>query len=183
MSNKKDIPARFLVENIALLPKGRVLDVAMGDGRNAIFLATQGFQAEGIDISSDAVNKAQEAARTLGVKLGVHVVDLEKDPYIKPALYDVIICFRYLQRSLIPHIKNGLRTGGVIVYETFTTAQIQFGKPKNPEFLLKPNELLDLFRDFHCIRYHEGIFEEKKALAGIIARKTNAIEYPGVPDI
>jgi tellurite methyltransferase len=58
------------------------------------------------------------------------------------------------------------------LYETYTIDQIQFGKPKNPDFLLKRNELLDLFRDFHIIRYHEGIFEDKKAVAGIIARKT-----------
>jgi tellurite methyltransferase len=167
----KDRPAKFLVENVGLLPKGRVLDLAMGDGRNAIYLASLGFHAEGVDISSETVKKALEVARASGVELEARVVDLEKDHYIQPAHYDVIICFRYLQRSLIPHIKNGLRNGGVLVYETFTIDQIRFGKPKNPDFLLKPNELLNLFRDFHCIKYHEGIFEDRKAVAGIIAKK------------
>ena len=171
MTDPKYRPAKFLVENISLLPEGRVLDLAMGDGRNSIFLATLGFKTEGVDISPEAVQKAQESAQAHGVELDACVVDLENAPHIKPARYDVIICFRYLQRSLIPHIKNGLRSGGVVVYETFTTDQIRFGKPKNPDFLLKPNELLDLFHDFHCIKYHEGIFEDKKAVAGIIARK------------
>jgi len=157
LSNQKDIPAKFLVENAALLPKGRMLDIAMGDGRNAIYLASLGFQAEGVDISPESVAKAQESARIQGVELDAHVVDLEKEPFIQPGNYAVIICFRYLQRSLIPYIKNGLREGGVVVYETFTLDQIQFGKPKNPDFLLKPNELLNLFRDFYCIKYHEGI--------------------------
>ena len=171
MNNPKDAPAKFLVENISLLPKGRVLDVAMGDGRNAIYLAARGFQAEGIDISREAIEKAQESARAEGLEIDAHVVDLEKDHYIQPARYEVIICFRYLQRSLIPYMKSGLKAGGIIVYETYTIDQIQFGKPKNPDFLLKPNELLNLFRDFHCIKYHEGVFEDKKATAGIIARK------------
>jgi tellurite methyltransferase len=170
LNNPKDNPAKFLVQNISLLPKGRVLDVAMGDGRNAICLANLGFQAEGIDISPDAVTKALESANAQGVELTAHVIDLEKDHYIQPDKYDVIICFRYLQRSLIPYMKNGLRSGGIVVYETYTIDQMQFGKPKNPDFLLKPNELLNLFRDFHVIKYHEGIFEDKKAVAGIIAR-------------
>jgi SAM-dependent methyltransferase len=171
LNNPKDNPAKFLVENISLLPKGRVLDVAMGDGRNAIYLANLGFQAEGVDISPEAVTKALESANAQGVELTAHVVDLEKDHYIQPARYDIIMCFRYLQRSLIPYISNGLKDGGIIVYETYTIDQIQFGKPKNPDFLLKPNELLNLFRDFHIIKYHEGVFEDKRAVAGIIARK------------
>ena len=83
----------------------------------------------------------------------------------------MIVCFNYLQHSLIPQIKDGLRKGGIIVYETFIVDQAQFGKPKNPDYLLKQNELLNLFRDFHCLRYREGIIENRKAIAGIVAEK------------
>ena len=62
-------PARFLVENIELLPKGRVFDVAMGEGRNAVCLAKMGFEVEGVDISAEAVNMALELARKSGVNL------------------------------------------------------------------------------------------------------------------
>jgi tellurite methyltransferase len=171
LNDLEDSPASFLVENIDLLPKGRVLDVAMGDGRNTIYLASLGFRAEGVDISSDAVRKARGSAIAAGAEISARVADLEKDPCIAKEAYDVIICFRYLQRSLIPHIKNGIREGGMLVYETFTIDQTRFGKPANPDFLLRPNELLNLFRDFHCIRYHEGIFENNRAVAGIIAQK------------
>jgi tellurite methyltransferase len=171
LNELKDRPARFLVENVDLLPGGRVLDVAMGDGRNTVFLASKGFEAEGVDLSEENIARAQASARDNGVTIKARVVDLEKDPYIPPGTFDVIICFRYLQRSLIPHMKNGLKEGGVIVYETYTIDQLQFGKPKNPDFLLGYNELLNLFRDFYCIRYHEGIIYDKKAMAGIIARK------------
>lgn len=165
-------PARFLVENIALLPKGRVLDVAMGNGRNAIYLARLGFAVEGVDISAESVNSALEAARKAGVTIRAQVADLEGGYTIKKAAYDLIICFNYLQRSLLPQIKAGLRKGGVVVYETFLVDQAQFGKPQNPDFLLKYNELLDIFRDFRILRYHEGIIEGKKAIAGIVAQKS-----------
>ena len=164
-------PAQLLVDNIQLLPTGRVLDVAMGKGRNAVYLAKKGFDVEGVDISPQAVRSALGQAREAGVTLKARVADLEIDYHIEKSAYDVIICFNYLQRSLITQIKDGLRKGGIIVYETFTVDQAQFGKPTNLNYLLKHNELLALFRDFRCLYYREGIAEERKALASIIAKK------------
>jgi tellurite methyltransferase len=164
-------PAKFLRDNIMLLPKGRAIDVAMGNGRNAVFLAKMGFAVEGVDISPDAVKTALEAARDAGVAIKADVANLEGDYRIKASAYDVIICFRYLQRSLIPQIKEGLRRGGMVVYETFTVEQVRFGKPSNPEYLLKYNELLHLFLDFRCRFYQEGILETGKAMARLIAEK------------
>ena len=164
-------PAQFLVENLGLLPRGRALDVAMGNGRNAIYLAQAGFQVEGVDMSPEAVNAALESSREAGVTIKAQVVDLESSYQVEKGAYDAIICFNYLQRSLIPQIKDGLRPGGMVVYETFIVDQAQFGRPRNPEYLLKYNELLDMFRDFRCLRYHEGIIENSKAVAGIIAQK------------
>jgi tellurite methyltransferase len=164
-------PAQFLVENIELLPKGRALDVAMGGGRNAIYLAKMGFEVEGVDVSPEAVRSALESARRVGVTIRAQIADLEGDYCIKKDAYDVIVCFNYLQRSLIPQIKDGLRKGGVVVYETFIVDQAQFGKPRNPDYLLKYNELLYLFRDFRCLRYREGVMPGPKAIASIVAQK------------
>ena len=164
-------PARFLADNIGLLPVGRALDVAMGNGQNAIYLARMGFDVEGVDISPEAVANALELARKAGVTISAQVVDLEGKYHITKGVYDVIICFNYLQRSLIPVIKDGLRTGGIVVYETFIVDQAQFGKPRNPDYLLKHNELLGMFHDFRCLRYREGIMEGRRAIAGIIAEK------------
>jgi len=165
------VPARLLVDNMELLPTGRALDVAMGKGRNAVYLAKKGFDVEGVDISPQAVRSALGQAREAGVTLNARVADLEIDYRIEKSAYDVIICFNYLQRSLITQIKDGLRVGGIVVYETFTVDQAQLGKPTNPDYLLKHNELLNLFRDFRCLYYREGIIEERKALARIIAKK------------
>ncbi|MFC1846121.1 class I SAM-dependent methyltransferase [Chloroflexota bacterium] len=172
MHKENGQPSKFLAENIRILPIGRALDIAMGSGHNAVFLAQMGFDVRGIDISAEAVNNALDLAKEFNVVIKAEVVDLESDFTIKKGYYDVIICFNYLQRSLIPQIKDGLRPGGMIVYETFIAEQATlFGKPKNPDFLLKHNELLDMFRDFRCLRYREGIIEDQKAAASILAEK------------
>ena len=72
---KSHAPAQFLVENIDLLPKGRVLDVAMGTGANAIYLAKMGFKVEGVDISPEAVNAALESAGKAGIMIKAQVAD------------------------------------------------------------------------------------------------------------
>ena len=164
-------PSRFLIDNLEIIPSGRVLDIAMGSGRNSIYLAQNGFEVEGLDASPDAVVKAMESAVKAGVSIKAQVADLEGDYRIERGRYDVIICFNYLQRSLIPRIKDGIRKGGLVIYETFITDQAKFGKPTNPDYLLEHNELLDMFSDFRCLRYHEGILEGRKAVAGIIAEK------------
>ncbi len=164
-------PAQFLVDNVCLLPKGRVLDIAMGTGRNAVYLAGMGFEVEGVDISSEAIDVAIRSAQKQGVCIRTQVVDLERGYSIPDGAYDAIICFYYLQRSLISSIKKGLRFGGILIYETYTVDQIRFGKPGNPNYLLKHYELLDMFREFKCLQYREGIFEESKAVASIVVRK------------
>ena len=165
-------PARWLVDNISLLPRqGRALDVAMGNGRNAVFLAKHGLNVEGIDISEKAVTSARHLAESTGVSIQALVADLEDRFDLTPAKYDVIICFNYLFRPLIPQIREAIRPGGFIVYETYIVDQAKWGEPKNPEHLLEHNELLNMFRDLRVLRYREGIIEERKALAGLIAQK------------
>lgn len=165
-------PSGFLTENVALLPMGRILDIAMGGGRNAVYLAKLGFAVEGVDVSPEAVSAAVALAQKERVTIKAEVADLTGNYRIKENNYDVIICFNYLQRSLIPQIKAGLKKGGMVVYETFIIDQAElFGKPGNTDFLLKHNELLDMFRDFRCLRYREGVLGGYKAAAGIIAEK------------
>ncbi|MFZ7104859.1 MAG: class I SAM-dependent methyltransferase [Peptococcaceae bacterium] len=165
-------PSPFLTDNIALLPAGKALDIAMGNGRNTIYLARKGLYTEGVDISGEAVKIALERAKSAGVKIHARVADIEAEDYIiEKNTYDVIICFNYLHRPLIQRIKDGLKKGGMVVYQTYTVDQLQFGKPSNPDFLLRHNELLEMFRDFRCLRYFEGIIDNKKAAAAIIAQK------------
>ena len=120
-------PARFLVENIELLPKGRVFDVAMGSGRNSVYLAKMGFKVEGIDILPEAVSSALELSRKSGVNLRARVADLEGDYHIEKGAYDVIICFNYLYLTLGPTVTDMEAFEGDIVSDVmeggFTTEE------------------------------------------------------------
>ena len=167
-------PIKFLEEKIDLLVKGKALVLAMGEGRNAVFLARNGFDVDGCDISDKAVEKTKLLARENGVTLNAFVADLEE--YKIPAnTYGLITCFYYTQRDLIPQIKEGLKKGGMVMIETYSIDQLKYGKdapgPKNPAYLLKHNELLDLFRDFHIIYYREGEIEPNKSVVSLIAQK------------
>ena len=109
----------FLGEHIDLLPRGKALDIAMGEGRNAVFLAKNGFTVDGCDISEIAIKKALDLAKENNVKVRAFVADLET--YKLPQnTYDVIACFYYLQRDLVPQMKEALKPGGMIIYETYT---------------------------------------------------------------
>lgn len=175
MHNHDIDPAKFLVDNINILPSGRILDIAMGSGRNTVYLAKMGFTVYGVDISPENIGNALALAKKTGVTIYPEIGDLENGYRIAPDTYDVIICFNYLQRSLFSQIKSGVKKDGLVIYETFTIDQPQFGKPTNPNFLLKYNELLDMFRDFRCLRYREGIIENKEAVASIVAQKFDLI--------
>jgi tellurite methyltransferase len=166
-----DAPSPFLVEHTGLLPAGTALDIAMGAGRNAVYLAEHGFRVTGVDNDPEALRQAEERAHARGVSLTAIRGDLEHGYVIPPEDYDVIICFNYLHRPLFPAVRAALKPGGTVVYETYTIDQLQFGPPCNPDHLLNYNELLEVFRDYRCLRYHEGIYEDRKAIAGIIAVK------------
>jgi SAM-dependent methyltransferase len=165
----------ILKKYLRILPKGRALDLAAGEGRNALFLAENGFEAEAVDVSPVAITRVRKSAKVRGVKVKAVVADL--DTYrIPPGHYDVILNFYFLDRHLIPRIKKGLKKGGMVVFETYTAEQKKLGTggPGQDKYVLKPNELLRLFRDFHVLFYREGVFKEggkRRAIASLIAQK------------
>ncbi len=167
-------PLDFLKDNIDLLPRGKALVLAMGEGRNAVFLAENGFDVEGCDISAAAVEKANKLAAKNDVSIKVFEADLE-DYTLARERYDLITNFYYLQRDLIPQIKAALKPGGIAIMETYTVANLELGLhgPKKREYLLKENELLRLFMDtgMKIIFYREMIINDERAIASIIAQK------------
>jgi tellurite methyltransferase len=169
-----DEPDAFLVQNVSLLPKsGKALDIAMGTGRNALYLASLGFRVTGIDLSAVAVEKCRQKAERLGLPIEAIVADLERSP-LPTEQYDLIVNFYYLQRSLAPQIVAALKPGGVLVFQSFTIDQVQFGRAWNPDYMLRPGELREMFADLETLFYHEGIIQGDrgpKAVASLIGRK------------
>lgn len=169
-------PNPFLKKHIHLLPKGRALDVATGEGRNAVFLAQNGFEVDAVDISEKGLKKARKLAREKGVKINTFLVDLDRYQ-IEKERYDLIANFYFLKRRLIPRIRKGLKKGGKVIFETYVLEHrtLGTGGPKQAKYFLKPNEPLRLFRNFRILFYREGIFREggkRKAVASLIAEKT-----------
>jgi 2-polyprenyl-3-methyl-5-hydroxy-6-metoxy-1,4-benzoquinol methylase len=155
------------------IPRGWALDIATGKGRNAIFLAEQGFEVTAVDISPLALAEARKRAAEKALSILWQQADLEQIELPKTT-YDLIVSFNYLQRSLIPQIKAALKPGGHAVFETYLIGQEVIGHPKNPAYLLGHNELLEQFRDFRVLCYREGKFsagEETAFRAGILAEK------------
>lgn len=162
-------PVPFLKQNVHLLPKGKALDIAIGEGRNGVFLATQGFEVVGLDISEKGLAKAHQLAKQNGVSIETRVVDLENHQLKKNA-YDVILLMYYMQRDLWPQVNDALKPGGMAIIETYNIDHLKHQK-FNPKWLLKTNELLEAFKDMKIIRY-QAFEDNDQAYSSIIVQKT-----------
>ena len=163
-------PIPFLVENVRLLPKGKVLDIAMGEGRNGVYLATQGFEVTGLDISAKGLEKAHNLAKKNNVTIETRVVDLESFQ-LEPNSYDVILCTYYMQRNLFKQFQSALKPGGMIVVETYNVDYLKYARFSR-KWALDTNELLDIFKDMRIIRYQD-YDDGKEAYSSIIAQKAS----------
>lgn len=165
-------PAEFLSENYQYIPyEGTVLDMGMGEGRNAVFLAQKGYKVTGVDISSVAVKKSYLLAQEFGVKIKGVVASLS-DYKIPTASFDAIVCFYYVDRSLIEKIKSWLKPGGILIYEAHTTREKANKKndPMDDDNYLKEQELLKLFSGMRVLKYEEPL-HGKEFRSSIILRK------------
>ncbi len=149
-------PSPFLVEQLQRLPRGRALDLAMGLGRNAVHLARHGWTVDGVDRSLKAAQEAKSLAGRLGVGINGIVADLAAYP-IRPAHYDLICCFYFLDRLLFPVIHQGLKTGGAVLYQSVTIDQLALRPDFPKEHCLEHNELLAAFKGLRVLYYREAI--------------------------
>jgi len=165
-------PSPFLVDNVELLPaSGRALDVAAGEGRNAVFLARHGLEVDAVDISEVGLAKARHLAGEAGVSVNTIVADLA-DYSIPEGRYDVVVVINYLQRDLIDDLKAALKPGGIVIYQTYCVAQLDIpgAHHMRREYLLEPNELRAMFEGFEILEYGETA-DDHQAVAGLVARK------------
>lgn len=169
-----DGPAGWILQNTDLLRPGmRVLDVAAGRGRHALLFAAAGWPVTAVDRDADRMGTLQAVATGLGWPLTTAVRDLEADDVdLGAADYDLIIVTNYLHRPLVPALVRALAPGGLLFYETFTTAQAARGRPTNPAFLLAPGELPRLVAPLAVERQREGDVDGR-SVAAVVARKVN----------
>jgi SAM-dependent methyltransferase len=140
-------------------PGARVLDVACGAGRHARVFASRGCKVEAVDRDSAAL------ATLEGVpEIHTRLADLEHAgwPYAAGE-FDAVVVTNYLYRPLFAALINSLNASGVLIYETFMAGNEQFGKPSNPDFLLRPGELLELTGNaLEIVAFEQGYMELPK---------------------
>ncbi|MGE0681634.1 MAG: class I SAM-dependent methyltransferase [Candidatus Binatia bacterium] len=175
-------PAPFLVKSLPLLPRGHVLDVAAGSGRNTLYLAKQGFTVHALDRDPDALQALQAAAHEQQLsQVTVEVVDLEGESFPTQVFpmeaYDVVIVCFYLLRPLFPALLQTLKPGGVLLYETFLLENYErYRRPRHPVFCLQPHELRTLAAGLQILQYDEAARAGKEGrqetfTARLLARK------------
>ncbi len=141
-----------------LIPKpGRVLDLACGSGRHAVYLAGLGYQIDAVDIDLSLSETAQRSAPL--VTWLRHDLENAAWPF-EAGEYQGVLVTNYLHRPLSPHLIDALAPGGVLIYATFAMGQERFGRPRNPAHLLMPGELLEMVRGQMRVVAYEDVLEQ-----------------------
>lgn len=130
-----------------------MLDLACGHGRHARYFAGRGCRVTAVDVDPTC---GESLASVDGVEF--HQADLESGPWpFAAASFDAIVVVHYLRRPLLPRLAAALAPGGLLVYETFAQGNERFGRPRNPDFLLRPRELLDAFAELRVLAFEDGV--------------------------
>jgi SAM-dependent methyltransferase len=168
-ADARGLPSPWIVQWAGLVPAGgSVLDVAAGGGRHAAFFAARGRRVTAIDRDIGALSQLPDLE-------AVHA-DLEDgSPWPLPhRRFAAVIVTNYLHRPLMPVLLDSVEPGGMLLYETFMAGNERFGKPSNPDFLLKDGELLELVRGRYSVIAYEArmISDPKIAMVQrIVARR------------
>lgn len=166
-------PAKFLARNYPFLPTGaKVLDISMGEGRNAVFLARKGYKVIGIDTNSVAVRKARRLAREFGVQIETSVNPVDKFSVPKGSL-DAIISFYYVDKKIIKKMKSWLKPGGIIIFEAYTQKQLELNLSVKYDHysFVKEEQLLKYFGDMKILKFEEPLHTTEFTSSIIVQKK------------
>ncbi|MBC7924327.1 MAG: methyltransferase domain-containing protein, partial [Bryobacteraceae bacterium] len=141
-------PNKLLVSAVKDRPAGEALDVAMGQGRNSIFLAMQGWQVTGFDVAEAGLAKARQLAESGGVKIKT-VLSSDEDFDFGQSRWDLIVAIYAMEKRSVHRIRNALKPGGMVVVEAGHKSAS--GAP----FEYESNELLRIFKGFRILRHEE----------------------------
>lgn len=159
-------PSTWVMAHAAkLAPKSRVLDYACGTGRHALWLASQGFEVVAIDRDENLLHQLDLQAQQLKAgSIKTLVCDLETPLWDLDhlGLFDGVVVTNYLYRPFLKNIPKLLNNNGLLIYETFAIGNEVYGKPSNPDFLLRPNELLGLADRMQILAYEDLLISVPK---------------------
>jgi SAM-dependent methyltransferase len=148
-----DRPSQWIVQWAPRITRGPVLDLACGEGRHARFFRDKGFEVVAVDRNRVQVE-------------GIRFVEADLEdgsPWPLPGeRFGAIVVTNYLHRPLFPQLVRALDEGGVLLYETFMAGNERFGRPSNPDFLLRPGELREAFSALEVLGFEEGQVERPK---------------------
>jgi tellurite methyltransferase len=186
-----DVPASFVRELLPLLPTGPALDLACGAGRHTLLLAARQQEVTAVDSSSPGLDILERRARESGLAISRtrspgkiiasgHGIDLIHADLERAILgvdsFALILCVQYLQRSLFGQMERALAPGGMLLFETYTRAQLEFsGRPRNPDHLLELGELRIAFPSLRLLFYRE--LRAGKGIASLIAQKPSRTNW------
>ncbi|MEE8167062.1 MAG: class I SAM-dependent methyltransferase [Myxococcota bacterium] len=161
---KRSPPSDLFTEQLARIRAasqlGVVVDLACGRGRHTLAVAAAGIPVIGIDRSRVFLAELREAATQRELAVETLRADLENPAEIplRSRCCGAVLVFRFLHRPLIPAIARTLAPGGLLLYETFTVHQRALGRgPRNPDYLLEPGELPELFSELEILDHWEGL--------------------------
>ena len=138
-----------------IAPGADVLDLACGTGRHTRFLLERGYRVMAVDLN---ISGLDDLSGHPG--LAVLEADLENGPWpLGNAQFGGVIVTNYLWRLLFPRLRDAVAPGGVLIYETFAAGNERYGKPSNPDFLLREGELMDWFSDWQVIGFGQTYTE------------------------
>ena len=139
-----------------------MLDLACGTGRHTLLLAGRGYRVFAVDRDAEAI-----AALASQPGVEARVVDLETGAWpFADRTFDAVVVTNYLHRPLLPLLVNCIAHAGVLIYETFACGNERYGRPANPDFLLRPGELLRLTADhMRVLAYEDLVIEQPKPSA------------------
>jgi SAM-dependent methyltransferase len=133
----------------------RALDLACGMGQNGLWLASQGYVVDLLDVSRIALLRAQAEATLRGLR-ELNILPVDLDQHILPAdHYELVAVFRYLKRDMFAALRHTIRPGGRILYESFNRRYLQLVPGFNTNYLLEVGELLGYFADWNVLTYAE----------------------------
>jgi len=146
-------PSLWVAEFAALIPGGGlVLDLACGSGRHMRMLHSAGFTVHGVD---KQLRVAADLAHQPKVSLQTYDLEYDAWPYPAGSFNGIVVC-NYLHRPLLPCLSDALRPGGVLIYDTFAVGNERYGRPRNPDFLLRPGELKAVFGMLEVVAFDES---------------------------